>query len=400
MNPFAKMILWIGITSSCTLTAFGQNSAPSAHFNFGKNITGDISICEVRIPANGVAFSTYYETLGFRGNKNNSTGNGYAGIQKSHDRRGSDIHIFSIWHAIDDPSDTKNFPYPAYLGYGTKAEHFGGEGVGLKTWNFKLKWQPDVWYTHLIRVWDVGKDTHYGFFVRDGSTGIWRHLSTIGVKEPTIKIKGPNDSFLEDWTASGKNMREIHLRNIWRRDQKEQWHPTQSGSYSPNRGDLKPGKRSHNFKNNWNAGTRSDNTGDYYFMTSGGNDTRPTPPLKYPDQLRHSFSIKNPNTQPSYPKVKIENVRLANIDTKLSVSWDVTNTGLPQFSYHIGIFDNAQCSGDPLIKKSVVGPELRQHTVDLSNIKKTPLYLQIKVTDLFDQVTQGVIHKIPVSKTP
>lgn len=214
-----------------TSIIFAQNAAVSLHINFGGNVTGDISICEVRIPSEGVALNTFYETLGFWGNKSNSTGNDYGGIQKSNDSRGSDIHIFSIWHVLDDPNDTANFPYAVYLGHGSTSEHFGGEGVGLKTWIFELGWEPDVWYTHLVKTWDSGDETCYGFFVCDGVSQVWRHLSTVALKEPNLRIKGANDVFIEDWWGTGDKVRETNLRNSWRRDNNGAWHCAQSGQY-------------------------------------------------------------------------------------------------------------------------------------------------------------------------
>lgn len=146
MRQFLPVML-----SLIACSAHADQAAPSSHFNFGENITGDIQISEVRIPADGIASSTYYETLGFRGNKGNNTGNGYGGIQESKDRRGNRVHIFSIWHAVDNPGDKANFPYVVHLGHGMTSEHFGGEGVGLKTWklthdmNDPLFWKPDTW---------------------------------------------------------------------------------------------------------------------------------------------------------------------------------------------------------------------------------------------------------------
>ncbi|NWK57428.1 DUF3472 domain-containing protein [Verrucomicrobiaceae bacterium N1E253] len=384
-------LLSIGLLASISnATLVGQNAALSSHFNFGENVTGDISICEVRVPSKGVAPCTYYETLGFWGNKGNSTGNGYAGIQESDDRRGNKVHIFSIWHSMDDPSDTANFPYAAYLGHGTTAEHFGGEGVGLKTWNFALRWQPDVWYTHVIRAWDVGKDTHYGFFVRDGASGVWRHLSTIGVKEPRIRIKGPNDAFIEDWKDTGKNMREVHLRHIWRRDGQGEWHPAQSGRYTPNRGDCLPGKRSHHYKNNWDAGTRKDSTGDFYYMRSGGSQTRPSPPLKYPDNMNHVFSVENKADRPDYQKAKIKKISITKKASGLNLVWSMEETSLPQFSYKIELFDNAECAGDPLLSKSEWRPETREVNIDWMPSDHQTVHLRLSIADIFDQSVKEV----------
>ena len=147
----AQLVLLAGL--------MGQKAAPSSHFLFGKGEQGDIQVVDIRVPAHGLSPSTYYESIGFRGNQGNGTGNGYAGIQESKDRRGNRVHIFSIWHAVDNPKDKSGFPYVIYLGHGMKSEHFGGEGVGLKTWKLTkdrrdpLYWKTGVWYTHVIRCW-------------------------------------------------------------------------------------------------------------------------------------------------------------------------------------------------------------------------------------------------------
>ena len=132
---------------------------------FDDRFEGDILIQEVRVPKTGEAMYTYYETLGWRG-----LGAGYAGIQahpKAHN------YIFSIW-------DHKNHTAPiraVYHGAGTKTEGFGGEGTGLKSWNFELGWDTDVWYTLVLRSWEVKNHTHimgFGFDrVKLGFGRIW-----------------------------------------------------------------------------------------------------------------------------------------------------------------------------------------------------------------------------------
>mgnify|MGYP003323503497 CR=1 FL=1 len=82
------------ITTICALLLCcpalgGENAAPSSHMVFDDNFDGDILINEVRVPKNGEAMYTYYETLGWRGGAA-----GYGGIQvhpKAH------LYIFSIW---------------------------------------------------------------------------------------------------------------------------------------------------------------------------------------------------------------------------------------------------------------------------------------------------------------
>ena len=129
---------------AAVLTCFGmahaQNSAPSSHFVFDDNFDGDIIINEVRVPKSGEAMYTYYEALGWRGR-----GAGYAGIQV-HPRAHN--FIFSIWDHKEHTAPIK----AVYHGPGTETQGFGGEGTGLKSWNLKLGWKTDVWYTLAARL--------------------------------------------------------------------------------------------------------------------------------------------------------------------------------------------------------------------------------------------------------
>lgn len=239
---------------------FAQNSAISSHTFFTYSGMGNVQISEVRVPTDGLIRRTYYESHGFWSQRWNY-GQGYAGIQE-YDSRGTKVHIFSVW---DD--DGGNLP--EYLAYGMTAERFGNEGHGLKTWHKAsdasdvLYWQPDVWYTHVVKCWPIGDRTHYGFFVRDGESGVWRHLSTISVTGGNLLLTGlnvygsgdyNNDAFIEDWNSdmvsTGANKREIHLRNQWRLlAENGEWEFAKNANYSINTGDLNG--RSSNYKTNW-----------------------------------------------------------------------------------------------------------------------------------------------------
>ncbi|MEK6234765.1 MAG: DUF3472 domain-containing protein, partial [Planctomycetales bacterium] len=134
MNATRRMILLGLAAAACGVPVSGQNSAPSSHLVFDDRLDGDVLINQVRVPKAGEAKFTYYETLGWRG-----VGSGYAGIQahpKGH------IFLFSIW---DNPKHAAPIK-PVFRGAGTETTKFGGEGTGLKSWNFKLGWKTDVWY--------------------------------------------------------------------------------------------------------------------------------------------------------------------------------------------------------------------------------------------------------------
>jgi len=50
----------------CTIAVAGERAAPSSHPVFEHTMPADILINEVRVPADGEALYTYYETMGWR----------------------------------------------------------------------------------------------------------------------------------------------------------------------------------------------------------------------------------------------------------------------------------------------------------------------------------------------
>ena len=315
----------------------GQNAAPSSHLVFDDNFPGDILINEVRVPKAGEAMYTYYETLGWRGRAA-----GYAGIQahpKAHN------YIFSIW-------DHKGHTAPiraVHRGPGTLTEKFGGEGTGLKSWNFTLGWEVDTWYTLVSRCWVMGDHTYYGFWSRSGKTGQWTHLVTMDVAAKEAFFEGGTDAFIEDWLETGKNARTSHLRGGWKRRLNGQWHAFGRVRYSVNYWDLDPGKRSFNFKTNWNGGVAKDASGEYYFMTAGGKATQPT--TKNPSQ----HAIKRTATKPGYAPLKIKSAKVKRDENTLVVEWENDPATLPQFSYKVfydGIEPSAVSSMMPSARRA------------------------------------------------
>ena len=322
-------------------SSLAQNSAPSSHMVFDDNFDGGILINRVRIPKSGEATYSYYETLGWSG-----LIGGYAGIQahpKGH------IYIFSIW-------DHKSHAGPikaAHLGAGTTAEKFGGEGTGLKTWNFKLGWETDVWYTTVLRCWPVGDHTHVGFWVHSEKTGEWTHLATLDVATKGAHFQGGTDVFIEDWLSTGATPRTMHFREGWKRKTTGEWHALSKARYSVNAWDLKPGKRSFNFRANWNGGVARDKSGQFYFMTSGGNETKPS--TENPSQ----HSIARPEKEPDFPPLRIGKVGSQwGRDGSLTVGWHVDPKAAPRFGYTIEV--RATEGGEVIAKQKSIAPEAQR----------------------------------------
>jgi hypothetical protein len=354
-----------------------QNSAPSSHMVFDDNFAGDIIINEVRVPKDGEAMYTYYEALGWRGK-----GAGYAGIQ-AHPRAHN--FIFSIW-------DHKNHSAPikaVHHGPGTETKGFGGEGTGLKSWNFELGWSTDVWYTLVARNWPVGAHTYYAFWVRASNTNKWTHLVTMDVGAENARFQGGTDAFIEDWLSTGVKPRVTQLRNGWKRKADGTWFPFGNGRYSVNYWDLDPGKRSYNYRTNWNGGVDKGDDGEFYFMVSGGSKT--VAKAKNPSK----YSIARKETQPNFGKLKIVGAKAKVEGEKLSVTWKLDETTTPQFSYEISLYDNAKGNGKPIAIATKNVPHARSATLDISNIERTKNHrVVLHCTDIFDGSSKPMVMSI------
>ena len=346
----------------------GQNAAPSSHLVFDDNFEGDILINEVRVPKSGMAMYTYYETLGWRGGAS-----GYAGIQVH--PRGNNF-IFSIWDHKDHTAPIK----AVHRGPGTITQKFGGEGTGLKSWNFELGWEHNTWYTLVSRSWAVGDHTFYGFWAQSGKTKKWTHLVTMDVAVKKAFFKGGTDAFIEDWLETGKNVRTTNLRGGWKRKLNGDWHAFQSGRYSVNYWDLEPGKRSFNFKTNWNGGVSKDKTGSFYFMTAGGKATKPS----VANPSRHK--IKRKDTKPKYEAIKLKSAKLRLAKRgKLVVTWETDSQTLPQFGYKITGHDNPSGQGEALFQLESVEPHARRAELPMQKtLGQAQVFVRIRCFDILD----------------
>ena len=359
---------------ACPLTGIaGENAAPSSHLVFDDNFDGHIIINEVRVPKDGEAKYTYYETLGWRGRAA-----GYAGLQ-AHPRGHN--YIFSIW-------DHKSHAAPikaVYHGAGTITEKFGGEGTGLKSWNFELGWKTDTWYTLALRYWPVGDHSFYGYWVRSGGTGQWTHLVTMDVAAKEAFFQGGTDAFIEDWLETGVQPRTVHYRGGWKRRASGDWFAFGRGRYSVNFWDLEKGKRSFNFRTNWNGGVSRDKAGAYYFMTAGGRNTTPT--AKNPSW----HEIKRSSVKPDYAPIRVRSAGLRLADGKLStgrmlkVHWENDLSTLPQFGFTVTVSDRISGKEGYLASLTRVEPHTREVLIPLpANVDLKQLVARLQCRDILD----------------
>lgn len=361
-------LIAIFAASSCWLATAGENAAPSSHLVYGPAFDGDILINEVRVPKDGEALYTYYEALGWGGRAA-----GYGGIQahpKAHN------YIFSIW-------DHKSHAAPitaVHRGPGTLTENFGGEGTGLKSWNFELGWETGVWYTLVTRCWAVGDHTFYGYWVRSGKSEHWTHMVTMDVAAKEAWFQGGNDSFIEDWLETGEKARTTNLRSGWKRKLGGEWHAFGSARYSVNSWDLDPGKRSFNFKTNWNGGVSKDETGEFYFMTAGGAETKPT------TENPSTHTIERTEKRPGYDAIRIKSGEARPAENGgIALSWEVDPATLPPFSFAITAYDNPDGTGEPLAKLERVEPQVRDAELALpAGVQADRVFVFVRCRDILD----------------
>lgn len=80
-------------------------------------------------------------------------------------------------------------------------------------------------------------------------------------------------------------------------------------------------------------------------------------------------------------------------ENSLNVDWEIDESTAPQFSYSIKIFDNKNCTGDPLFSEIQDGePDIRTATINAPglDIVNKVYFAQIIFTDVIDQKTEIV----------
>jgi hypothetical protein len=241
-----------------------------------------------------------------------------------------------------------------HRGPGTLTENFGGEGTGLKSWNFELGWKTGTWYTLVSRCWPVEDHMFYGFWARSGETKQWTHLVTMDVAAKDAYFNGGTDAFIEDWLETGKDKRTTNLRGGWKRKRSGEWHAFGSGRYSVNAWDLVEGKRSFNFRTNWNGGVGKDEGGEFYFMTAGGAETAPA------TDNPSTHSLKRDEARPGYEPIRIKSAQ-ARIgeDGPIEVSWENDPETLPQFKVVIEVHAGAGQTDGLIAEWEVAEPHRR-----------------------------------------
>ncbi len=339
-----------------------QNRAPSCWLKYQDSFQGDILINTVRVPAPSPTY-TYYCTLQWNAGME---GGGYCGIQEHPDGRN---FIYSIW----DPKSSSDAIEAAYTHPGTKVENFGGEGTGLKSWNFEIGWDTDQWYSFVTRAWNSGTHTMFGYWVFDNTNTTWYHLVTMDFPVAGVRFNSSTGSFIEDWVGTGWDTRSVHHKEGWkRRTSDNSWYSFAAAKFER----VSPDAGAVNYIDNYDGGVAT----DYYFMKSGGDVIPET------NSSGTTIYLNNPNPEPAFETGQVLEV-LHDVpnDTTLSLSWRVDSAKAPQYSYYVRIFDNPDFNGTSVVETDQTVPHLREVDVNLKGLIGDKLYYyQFYIEDIFD----------------
>ncbi|WP_462158828.1 discoidin domain-containing protein [Pseudoalteromonas sp. GB56] len=296
----------VGDTGAQVVSPPGSvDRAPSIWFRYNDAKAGDIIMQDVYIPEKGLTPYTYYSVLNWNAGME---GGGYAGIQDHPDGRN---FIFSIW----DPSNGETITAP-HQGPGTKVENFGGEGTGLKSWNFELGWDTDKWYTLVAKVWQKDGHTQFGYWAMDTETGVWTHLVTMDYPVENVYFNSPTGSFVEDWLGTGDQTRTGLFREGHKRQLDGSWLGFTKAEFS-----VIQEEATAAYNENYDATS----TADYYRMSTGGSIT--------PDEVEPVDTFSRPYSSIS-PVQEPVAATLTTVSAQ-GVSWTLNNTSTPLFKYTV-----------------------------------------------------------------
>jgi hypothetical protein len=318
----------------------------------------DLMMADVMVPRSGMAPYTYSCVIQF----GLGASGGYCGIQ---DGDGSDSarpynNIFSVWDYPNKIQILETYKDPM-----TFVGGFGNEGTGLHS-HCDFGWQPDHWYTNVVRRWwDGGKKTQVAYFIYDHTNKKWRHYVTFAVPEENAYLKGHISSFLENFADDGKKTRTTYYRAYWKLLADGRWMQPQSINTDGGAG-------------NWNSSAYGD---DGVSLSSCGKEVI--------DGQKKSFPVRSQATGPAFARGTIYDLGAYYDlnDTTVHVNWSLRDSCAPQLSYELKIFDARGSQSVPIAAVSGWGPEVREKVLSVPGLlaDKKEYLIVLTISDIFNQ---------------
>ncbi len=363
-TPFRLFVMLrlfaLPILATTAITAHAQSCPKWGPYAGAVDSSGraDLMMADVMVPRSGMAPFTYSCVIQF----SLGASGGYCGIQ---DGDGSDSvrpynNIFSVWDYPNKIQIQETYKDPM-----TFVGGFGNEGTGLHS-HCDFGWQPDRWYTNVVRRWwDGGKTTDVAYFIYDHTNNKWRHYVTFAVPEENAFLKGHISSFLENFADDTKHARTTNYRGYWKLLADGRW--SQPDSISTDAGE-----------GNWNSAAYEE---DGVSLTSCGKEMV--------NGHKKSFPVRHQAAPPAFSKGKIYDLGAYYDleDNTVHVNWSIADSAAPQLAYELKIFDAGGSASVPVASSAGYGPEIRAKVLSVPGLsvdkKKYTIVLTIK--DIFNQ---------------
>jgi hypothetical protein len=354
MLPMLAMTAYAGHAQSCPKWGPYAGAVESS----GR---ADLMMADVMVPLSGMAPFTYSCVIQFKLGKSG----GYCGIQ---DGDGSDSvrpfnNIFSVWDYPNKIQIRDTYKDPS-----TFVGGFGNEGTGLHS-HCDFGWQPDHWYTNVVRRWwDGGKTTQVAYFIYDQTRKKWRHYVTFAVPEENAYLDGHISSFLENFADDGKRTRTTYYRAYWKLLADGRW--AQPDSINTDAG-----------VGNWNSSAYGD---DGISLSSCGKEAVNGEKKSFPVRLRAAT--------PAFATGEIYDLGAYYdlSDKTVHIDWSIVDSAAPQLSYELKIFDAAGAGATPIASVSGYGPEIREKVLSVPGlfVDKKEYFIVLTIKDIFNHYSE------------
>lgn len=256
---------------------------------------------------------------------------------------------------------------------------YGGEGssgtTGGEVWPFI---KSRRWYTMLARVWtpagqSTNAESYIGRWIKDQEAGEWHLIGFARLPISATSFAG-NSGFIEPLTSE-KAVRPLNRRRGYFR-KNDQWLKSDTISID---------KTEYVVVNVVPDGAEDFAAIEYSQRPDLLPRTLTGKPLA--GDVRHSFTMRQPKI-PDLDKPTVENVHAWSGDSEIVVEWDVPAKSSPQLGYKIEMFDNTDCSGDPLIANTTLLPNDRKAKINWGIPIRA---VRFTMLDVFDQSSSPVI---------
>ena len=276
------------------------------------------------------------------------------------------------------PIACSQYNYPAqYIGEGASGAIGGPAFPYMKAGN---------WYTMMMRVWlPLGVEnpdySYMGRWTKDVKNDRWHLYGVVRMPVAGTTLNG-GGGFLEDAGGAGRSLRALHRRlGYGRKDGK--WHKTNTVKFQiPPKGSA--------LDTYFYVGTIENN--QVLSMERTANPKlKPTgAQTEYLEMGKtHEVTVDQPDI-PTLDTPEVKSVEAVSNGEQVLVSWEMTETSSPQFSYKVEVFDNAGCKGEPVVVRQARMPHIADLLIEVKVADPT---VRVTLMDVFDQEAEPIVVK-------